>query len=265
MDKHKRSTLKWTAGLVATIGASGLASRAAMAQDMKTSTLAGDSYSTDAGKIVIHPVEHASLVMQAAGKTIYVDPVGGASLYEGLPAPDLILVTHEHRDHFDVPTLESLVSDSTGLVTNPAVFSKFPAGLAAKARAIANGQSTPWEGMEISAVPAYNTTPDRQRYHPQGRDNGYILPVEGKRIYIAGDTEDIPEMASIGPIEVAFLPMNLPFTMTVEQAANAVGMFKPAFVYPYHYRGSDIDLFERMVSAGGSGAKVVRHNWYPGA
>lgn len=264
MDQQKRNTLRWAGGLVAGIGAGTMVSRLAMAQDMKASDMSGDRYATNSGELIIHPIEHASLVIEAGGKYIFVDPVGGPDLYKDLPKPDLILVTHEHRDHFDAPTLEALMGDGADLITNPAVHAKLTGDLADRAKAIANGESAAWNGIDIAAVPAYNTTEDRLKYHPKGRDNGYVLPIDGKRIYIAGDTEDVPEMANLGAIEVAFLPMNLPFTMTVEQAANAVNMFKPAFVYPYHYRGSDIDLFERMVSAGGSGAKVVRHNWYPG-
>lgn len=227
--------------------------------------LTGDRYSGPEGDVMIHPVAHASLVIGAQGKTIYVDPVGPQTRYENVPPPDLILVTHEHQDHFNVERLRRLAGEQTDLIANPAVLGKLPADLAAKASAMQNGQTTNWRDITIEAVPAYNYTKDRLQYHPKGRDNGYVLNLSGQRVYVAGDTEDIPEMGRLGSIDIAFLPMNLPFTMTVEQAANAVDLFKPRHVYPYHYRGSAIDVFERMVSAQGGNSKVVRFDWYADA
>ena len=173
--------------------------------------------------------------MTLPGMVIYNDPVGGAAMYEGLPPPGLILVTHEHADHFDPPTLAGLVGENTRLLTNPSVHDKLPADLKARATAIANGESTTANAVTIEAIPAYNITADRMQYHPVGRDNGYVLTIGGKRVYIAGDTEDVPEMRALEAIDVAFVPMNLPYTMSVEQAAPAVAAFAPAFVYPYHY------------------------------
>ncbi|MCG6859597.1 MAG: MBL fold metallo-hydrolase [Salaquimonas sp.] len=227
----------------------------------------GDEYETDNGKITIHPVQHASFVMTvpAPGSNdggelvIYNDPVGGAALYADYPRPDLILITHEHGDHFNVETLQALAGDDTKLLTNPSVFDKLPDGLKEKATQIANGGSTTFRGIAIDAIPAYNTTADRLKFHPKGRDNGYILAIDGKRVYIAGDTEDIPEMRALKDIFVAFVPMNLPYTMDIDQAASAVNAFKPAFVYPYHYKGSDIDAFATRVDGG---TKVVKGQWY---
>ena len=224
-----------------------------------------DTYMTDNGEISVHPIAHASFVMKAPGMVIYNDPVGEPAAYEELPPPDLVLITHEHGDHYNADTLAALVSNTTVLVTNPAVFDMLPEDLKARATALANGDRTEVSGITIDAIPAYNTTGDRLQYHPEGRDNGYVLGIDGKRIYIAGDTEDIPEMRTLSGIDIAFVPMNLPFTMDVTQAASAVTEFAPAIVYPYHYRGSDIGEFTQLVTDGGSGSEVVTGPWYEDA
>jgi L-ascorbate metabolism protein UlaG (beta-lactamase superfamily) len=221
-----------------------------------------DTFETDSGEVKVHPISHASFVMETPGPVIYADPVGGAALYEQYPEPDLILVTHEHGDHYDAETLSALAGDNTQIITNPAVYDMLPEELKAKATAIANGESTDYEGIGIDAIPAYNTTEDRLQYHPEGRDNGYVLGIDGLRVYIAGDTEDIPEMRALEDIDVAFVPMNLPFTMDVEQAASAVTEFAPTYVYPYHYRDSDIDKFAQLIADGESDTEVLRGNWY---
>jgi L-ascorbate metabolism protein UlaG (beta-lactamase superfamily) len=226
-------------------------------------TQAADSYAVEGGELAIHPVEHASLVLTLPGMVIHVDPVGGAEPYAALPPPSLILVTHEHGDHFDVPTLTALTGETTRLLTNPAVHGMLPAELQAKATAIANGESTTADEIAIDAIPAYNTTPDRLQYHPQGRDNGYVLTIGGERVYVAGDTEDIPEMRALTDIAIAFVPMNLPYTMTVEQAASGVAAFAPARVYPYHYGDSDIQAFARLVGESGAGSEVLLRDSYP--
>jgi L-ascorbate metabolism protein UlaG (beta-lactamase superfamily) len=136
---------------------------------------------------------------------------------------------------------------------------KLPEELKAKATAIANGEKATVGPVEIEAIPAYNTTEDRKKYHPQGRDNGYVLTVDGRRAYIAGDTEDIPEMRALTGIMIAFVPMNLPYTMDIDQASSAVAAFKPEVVYPYHYKGSNVEAFATKV---GGAAKVVMGKWY---
>lgn len=230
--------------------------------EARAQMMEGDSYATDGGAIAIYPVDHASFVMTVPGLVIYNDPVGGAEAYAGHPAPDLILITHEHGDHFDPETLAAILGENTRLVTNPAVLDKLPDELKARATGIANGETATVGDLSIEAVPAYNTTEDRLRYHPRGRDNGYVLTVDGRRVYIAGDTEDIPEMRALTDIYIAFVPMNLPFTMDVDQASSAVAEFKPAFVYPYHYRDSDPEAFAQKVSAAGAPTRVVQGSWY---
>lgn len=220
-------------------------------------TLDGDAIATADGDIIVHPVDHASLVLGFGDAVIYVDPVGGAALYEGLPPPTAILVTHEHGDHYDAPTLEAIAGDAP-LIVNPAVYAMLPETLKANATAMANGDAGEVAGLPIEAVPAHNTTADRMQYHPEGRDNGYVLTLGDKLVYIAGDTEPTDDMLALTGIEVAFLPMNLPYTMTPEQAAEAINTFKPAIVYPYHYGDSDLTPLESV----GDHTEVRLRQWY---
>lgn len=200
---------------------------------------AGDTFETPNGPITMHPVDHASLVMETPVGTIYVDPVGDMATYEGLPAPDLILITHEHGDHYNADLLNAVVGEETVLMTNPAVFDMLSDDHKAKATALANGESGTFGELMIEAIPAYNLTPERANFHPEGRDNGYVLNFDGYRVYVSGDTEDVPAMRALRNIDVAFVCMNLPFTMDLEAAASAVAEFAPTYVYPYHYRGRD--------------------------
>lgn len=257
MDLSRRQTLI-LASAAAAAGAMGAGRSFAQTMD-------GDRYPAGDGELVIRPLEHASLVLVApGGMVIYVDPVGGAAKYDGLPRPELVLITHEHPDHLDVPTLQAIAGEPARLLTSASVHAKLPADLQARATAIAPGEATTANGIPIEAIPAYNITPDRLQFHPRERgDNGYVLGLGDLRVYVAGDTEDTPEVRGLRDIDIAFLPMNLPYTMTVEQAAAAVAAFEPGLVYPYHYRGSDLDAFEAAVTASGAATKVVRANWYP--
>lgn len=226
----------------------------------------GDVFETGAGPVTVHPVNHASFIMETPMGTIYSDPVGEPAAYDGLPAPDLVLVTHEHGDHFNADTLAGLIpADApTPIITNPAVHAKLPSHLAARSTAIANGESTNTTGVTIDAIPAYNTTTDRTKFHPQGRDNGYVVTIGDFRVYISGDTEDIPEMRALENIDLAFVCMNLPFTMDAAHAASAVAEFKPSFVYPYHYRGRDGGTQdpEEFAALVGDAATVKSAGWY---
>ncbi|MCX7560434.1 MBL fold metallo-hydrolase [Sulfitobacter sp. F26204] len=223
-----------------------------------------DTFDTPAGKISVHPVNHASIVLETPKGTIYVDPVGDAAQYEGMPAPDLILITHEHGDHYNEETLQALVTDETQMIVNPAVMGKLTEGLKERASDVANGSVSEFNTLSIQAIPAYNTTEERMKFHPKGRDNGYVLNFEDFRIYISGDTEDIPEMRSLTDIDLAFVCMNLPFTMDANAAASAVSEFAPTYVYPYHYRGrdggtQDPESFAKMI---GGETEVKLGNWY---
>ncbi|SRX55236.1 MBL fold metallo-hydrolase [Aequorivita sp. CIP111184] len=215
----------------------------------------------------INPVEHASMVLNWDGIIIYVDPVGGKEMYSSYTEPDLVLVTHIHGDHMDIPTLESIVLDKTQLIAPKAVFEKLPKNLQDKTKLLSNGEKISDLEIEIEATPMYNLRPEALKFHEKGRGNGYVLEKNNKRIYISGDTEDIPEIRNLKNIDIAFVCMNLPYTMTVDKAAEAVLAFKPKTVYPYHYRGteglSDVAKFKSLIEAGNPDIKVTQLDWYP--
>jgi len=224
----------------------------------------GDMFETSAGPIKVHPIRHASVIMETPAGVIYIDPVGEPNLYESRPVPDLVLITHEHGDHFNAGTLAGVMQDSTQLITNPAVFEMLPDALKAKATAIANDEGTAFGDATVDAIPAYNLTEERKNFHPKGRDNGYVLTLSDFRVYVSGDTEDIPEMRALTDIDLAFVSMNLPFTMSASSAADAVREFAPKNVYPYHYRGRDGGTqdpkeFAELV---GDASTVQLRGWY---
>lgn len=200
-----------------------------------------DFFTTPNGKQVeILPLMHASIRIKFDGKEIEIDPVGKMGTrtvdYSKFPKADLILVTHEHYDHYDPEAIKKLTKADTIIITNERVHDMLGYGTALK-----NGGSLNLEnGIKIEAVPAYNTTEDRLQFHPKGRDNGYILDLDGLRIYIAGDTEVIPEMKKFKNIDIAFLPCNLPYTMTPEQFIEAAKLIHPKVVYPYHFGTTDL-------------------------
>tara|TARA_R110002049_G_scaffold307712_2_gene509113 strand:+ start:86904 stop:87680 length:777 start_codon:yes stop_codon:yes gene_type:complete len=224
----------------------------------------GDTFDTDAGPITVHPVAHASFVMETPAGTIYVDPVGEAAQYADFPAADLILITHEHGDHYNAETLTALVAEGTQIIANPAVFGMLADPLKGQASEVANGATAMFNDLRIEAIPAYNITEDRKNFHPQGRDNGYVLNFEGFRVYISGDTEDTPEMRALTDISLAFVCMNLPFTMDSNAAASAVAEFKPTYVYPYHYRGRDGGTQDpaEFAKRVGTDVEVKMGGWY---
>jgi L-ascorbate metabolism protein UlaG (beta-lactamase superfamily) len=193
-----------------------------------------DVIKTSSGELRITFVGHASLVFAFGGKIIHVDPFGGNRVrYEDLPKADLILVTHEHFDHMDPEALKIIRRPDTEIVASPAC-----AGSLRGAIILNNGESRVVQGLTIQAVSAYNIVnkrPDGQPFHPKGRGNGYILTFGDKRVYIAGDTEFVPEMRSLGPVDIAFLPMNLPYTMSPEMTAEAARTIHPKILYPYHF------------------------------
>ena len=252
----RRSFLGYGAALT---GAAVLHPVVAVAESHSTMS---DVFKSANGEVVIHPVSHASFVMETPNGVIYADPVGGAALYEAFPAPDLILITHHHGDHFDPETLSAINTEAPRLIANPTVFDQLPEALKSKTISLSNGDSGEGLDMQIEAIPAYNLTEERLQYHPKGRDNGYLFNVDGLRVYIAGDTEDIPEMRALDNVDIAFLPMNLPYTMDEKQASSAVEDFAPKVVYPYHYKGSDPELFAQLVVETDAGSDVRMGAWY---
>ncbi len=220
---------------------------------------AADKIKTAKGDLEVHPVRHGTVVFKWNGKTVFVDPVGSAALFKPYGVPDLVLVTDIHGDHFNKGTLEAIVKDKTVVITPEAVAALVPEGLKKRITTLANGKSVEKLGVKIEAVPMYNLTAARLRFHNKGRGNGYVMTFGGKRVYVSGDTEDIPEMRALKNIDAAFVCMNLPYTMTPEQAADAVREFKPKVVYPYHYRGSDTAQFKKLV---GDASEVRLRDWY---
>ena len=226
-----------------------------------------DRIDTKKGPLTIQPILHGSVVLQWDGKTIYVDPYGGAAAFQGLPAPDLILITDIHGDHMDPKTLEGLDVSRAVVIAPQAVADQLPEALKSRVSVLSNGGQTDKLGISIRALPMYNLPETADSRHPKGRGNGYVLTMGGKTLYLSGDTEDIPEMRALKGIDVAFVCMNLPYTMDINQAAQAVLAFKPAIVYPYHYRGqdglSDVEAFKKVVNSGKAKIDVRLRNWYP--
>jgi L-ascorbate metabolism protein UlaG (beta-lactamase superfamily)/rhodanese-related sulfurtransferase len=215
-----------------------------------STTVQVDAFVTPGGKVVkLYALVHASIRMEYAGRTIVVDPVtrlGNRSIdYSTMPKASHILVTHEHPDHFDKKALDMLSDLKTQLVMNKRCVEMYGAG-----KAMVNGEKMQIaDDITVEAVPAYNTTEGHLQFHPKGRDNGYILTLDGLRIYIAGDTEDIPEMGSIKDIDIAFLPCNQPYTMTKEQLVRAACAVKPKVLFPYHYGQTDVSSVSAQLQA----------------
>jgi L-ascorbate metabolism protein UlaG (beta-lactamase superfamily) len=206
-----------------------------------------DVFPTSAGDLSITFLGHASLVMTFNGKNIFIDPFGQVADYTGLPKADLVLCTHEHRDHLDPQALAVIRTPATRLILNPAGAAQVDGAIAMR-----NGDKETIDGLSIEAVPAYNTLHKREDgnpFHPKGNGNGYILTFGDKRLYLAGDTENIPEMKNLHGIDIAFLPMNLPYTMTPEMVADAARMFMPGILYPYHFGNTDTSKLVELLKA----------------
>ncbi len=225
----------------------------------------GDILNTSQGPLRVQPIFHGALALKWKGKTILVDPYGGAKKYKGLLSPDVLLITDIHPDHLDSATLSALDISKTTIIVPQAVADRLPEKFKQKAVVLANGKTHEVLGMTVEAMPMYNLPETKDAMHTKGRGNGYLLSAGGKRIYISGDTEDIPEMLALKNIDVAFICMNLPYTMSVEQAAAAVLAFRPLAVYPYHYRGkdglSDVEKFKKLVSEDKK-IEVRIRDWY---
>ena len=216
---------------------------------------AAEEFQTAAGALQLTPIQHASLMIRAGGKVLYVDPAQGS--YDGLPKADYILITDIHGDHMVPALVDKLRQPGTVILAPEAV-----AASVKGTTVIANGETKTMGAFQVEAIPMYNLKPaaDGTLYHPKGRGNGYVVTYGGKRLYFSGDTEGIPEMKALRHIDVAFVCMNLPFTMTPAAAAEAVRAFHPAIVYPYHYRGQDTKTFAEALA--GSGIEVRLRDWY---
>lgn len=226
-----------------------------------------DQAETDSVEIEITPISHATGVFHWGNTVFYTDPVGGAAAFEGQDAPVFVLLTDIHGDHMNTETLKGLELGDTKIIVPQAVKDKLPEDMQANIVVMNNGDSKDFMGFSIKAIPMYNIPETKDAMHTKGRGNGYILEKDGKRLYISGDTEDIPEMRNLKDIDVALISMNLPYTMPVDQAAEGVLAFKPKKVIPYHYRGkdgfADIEKFKQLVNEGDSEIEVELLDWYP--
>ncbi|MEO5911266.1 MAG: MBL fold metallo-hydrolase [Pelobium sp.] len=230
-----------------------------------TNSLSNDS--TTVSDFSLTPIEHASASFSWDKTQFYIDPVGGAEKFAGQPKPDVILVTDIHGDHLDSATLAKVITENTKIVVPQAVADLLPEGMKSKLTIVANDETIELNGFKITGVPMYNLREEAKQFHTKGRGNGYVIERNGMRVYFSGDTEDTPEMRSLKNIDKAFVCMNLPYTMTVESAADGVLAFAPKQVYPYHYRGegglSDVGKFKELVNKGNPNIEVVQLNWYP--
>jgi L-ascorbate metabolism protein UlaG (beta-lactamase superfamily) len=215
-------------------------------------------FPTSAGLVKITPLNHASTLIEAGGKAIYLDPAKPVK-FSGQPKADLILITDIHGDHMDPESIREVSKADTEILAPPAVVQTVTT-----AKPIANGESKTWQTWTIEAIPAYNLKrgpAPGKLFHDKGRGNGYVLTHGGKRFYFSGDTEGVPEMRALKGIDVAFVCMNLPYTMPPDEAAEAVKAFHPKVVIPYHYRGSDLAVFQKALQ--GTGIEVRLLDWYP--
>jgi L-ascorbate metabolism protein UlaG (beta-lactamase superfamily) len=218
---------------------------------------ASEDFKTSAGTLQLTPIQHASLIIQAGGKVLYVDPAQGR--YDGLPQADYILITDIHGDHMAPAIVDKLRKSGTIILAPKAV-----AATVKGCTVISNGETKTIGEFQVEAIPMYNLgpAPDGTVYHEKGRGNGYVVTYGGKRFYFSGDTEGTPEMKALKNIDVAFVCMNLPYTMTPRAAAEAVKAFHPAIVYPYHYRGGGVDPKDFVKALEASGIEVRLRDWY---
>jgi L-ascorbate metabolism protein UlaG (beta-lactamase superfamily) len=233
-----------------------------LAGGARAQTRPAQKFDTSKGAVTITPVYHASLEIEAGGKIIIIDPAKPAN-FAGLPQADLILITDIHGDHLDADLIKAESKEGTEIIAPAAV-----AKTVTTAKVLGNGEKTTWGAWTIEAIPMYNTTASRgpapgKLFHDKGRGNGYVLTYGGKRFYFSGDTEGIPEMRALKNIDVAFICMNLPYTMTPEEAADAVKAFHPKVAIPYHYKGQDTMAFKKALD--GTGIDVRLLDWYPNA
>ena len=227
----------------------------------KAGPLVTDTFPTAVGDLTVTPIHHASLLLRVAGKAIYVDPAAEDASYEGLPKADYVFVTDIHGDHMDPVGLAKVTKDDTIIVAPPAVNEKMKAGVVLK-----NGDTHDFTTFKVEAVPMYNLTrgPDARAgkvFHDKGRGNGYVFTFGKTRLYVSGDTECTPEMKALKNIDVAFVCMNLPYTMPPAEAAACVNAFKPKVLFPFHHKGSNLDELTTAVKPE-SKTEIRKRDWY---
>jgi len=236
-------------------------------QDKANDNLASaEQISQNEENVTVIPIKHGTLVLETNNEVIYIDPTGGSEAFTSQNKPTLVLISDIHGDHLSKSTLEALNLSNATIIGPKAVTDKIPSTFSKTIVTINNGDQYKYNAINIEAIPMYNLREEALKFHTKGRGNGYVLTVNKERIYISGDTEDIPEMRSLNNIDKAFVCMNLPYTMTVESAADAVLEFKPKTVYPYHYRGtsglSDVGLFKKLINEKDKNIEVLLLDWY---
>ncbi|MDP5093413.1 MAG: MBL fold metallo-hydrolase [Polaribacter sp.] len=225
------------------------------------------NYENKKDTVKITPISHATAVISFENEIIYLDPTGGAIAFSKFEKPTYVLITDVHGDHLNMKTLNELDLTSTTIIAPKAVADQLQNTSAKEIIIINNGEHKKFANFSVEAIPMYNLREEALKFHTKGRGNGYVVTINKERIYFSGDTEDIPEMRNLKNIDKAFVCMNLPYTMTIENAADAVLAFKPKEVYPYHYRGteglSDVEKFKEIVTKKNKAINVVQLDWYP--
>jgi L-ascorbate metabolism protein UlaG (beta-lactamase superfamily) len=236
---------------------------------IKTDVIAASEVTGKANTSVlkITPISHATAVLNFNNEVVYLDPTGGAEAFSNFEKPTYVVITDVHGDHMDLKTLAALDLKETKIIAPKAVADQITEIKALEVIIINNDEEKSFSFFDLKAIPMYNLRKEALKFHSKGRGNGYVFTINKERIYFSGDTEDIPEMRSLKSIDKAFVCMNLPYTMIVESAADAVLAFKPKQVFPYHYRGtnglSDVAKFKEIVNKKNPSIEVVQWNWYP--
>lgn len=221
-----------------------------------------DTFETSAGTLTVFPINHGTIAFTFNELTIFVDPFGGAEKFDSFDAPDLIFITDIHGDHLNKETLSGLNTENTTFIIPQAVADQMDEYYSDNFVLISNGETKEVADLSITAIPMYNLPDDESSRHKKGRGNGYVITFGDKDVYISGDTEDIPEMRALEGIDIAFVCMNLPFTMDIFQAASAVVAFQPTVMYPFHHRGQDIEKFKQLIDIADIETEVRLKDWY---
>jgi L-ascorbate metabolism protein UlaG (beta-lactamase superfamily) len=236
---------------------------------IKTDPIAASEVTEKANTSVlkITPISHATAVLNFNNEVVYLDSTGGAEAFSNFEKPTYVVITDVHGDHMDLKTLAALDLKETKIIAPKAVADQITKIKALDVIVINNDEEKSFSSFDLRAIPMYNLRKEALKFHSKGRGNGYVFTINKERIYFSGDTEDIPEMRALKNIDKAFVCMNLPYTMVVESAADAVLAFKPKQVFPYHYRGtnglSDVAKFKEIVNKKNPSIEVVQWNWYP--